>query len=710
MDCLFVGAGAVARKYAAGLPESSLSPSAVCDLERGRAASLAAEVGDAATDSGGPAIYADLDAMLAAEDAPLVVNLTGHAAHAAVTRACLSADRHVFSEKPLALDPAEAAGLLDLARDRDLALGCAPIAPECDAQRHARTLLDDGRLGDVRLAYATAHVGRVTEWHDRPDSFLSVGPLFDGAVYPLSVLVDWFGPVERVRAADAVGAWPEREGATPDAPPHVEATVEFAGAGAGGDAPGADAGTGPVVSLRASLYADHRSREFYSLELHGDDGTLYLDDAGAMAADRDAVRVRGGDRESVSAPHPRPRRERSHLDGPDRLARALARGDRPRDSARRAAHVVAVCAAIEAEATDPDGTGRPVAGVGGGADAGPATDAGGDADRGGDGVATASLRRSDRGPPPVRPLAGAEGRLGGARSRSAAVRLPPVGLGCSRYRGDEYVDRIDSIATALDAGYRLLDSAELYGNESRIGDLLASPGTPDREGLFVLGKAWNTNHGRIREACEGSLSELGIDSFDCYALHWPDAWAYTEPLRRLAERPIDEREALTFPTDDDGERATADRDLADTWRDLAALREEGLTRTIGICNVGRDRLAELVAETGIAPAVVQVERHPYTPREDLVSWCHERGIRVIAHSPLSAPGLLDDPVVSEVADEAGVSPAAAVLAWNVADGVVPIPASTDREHVVENLAAARVELTDARRARLDGLADPEFER
>ncbi|MFC7068053.1 aldo/keto reductase [Halobaculum lipolyticum] len=667
MNCLLVGAGAVARRYVARLDDSPLALAAVCDLDRERASDLASAVGGDG-DATAPAVYADLDAMLAAEDAPLVVNLTSHAAHAAVTRTCLDAGRHVFSEKPLALDPDEAAALLGRARDRDLALGCAPIAPACDAQRHARTLLSDGRLGDVGLVYATAHVGRVTEWHERPDSFLAVGPLFDGAVYPLSVLVDWFGPVERVRSADAVDVWPAREARRPEAPAHVETTLQFV--------------DGPVVSLRASLYADHRSREFYGVECHGDDGTLYLRDAGAMAADPDAVLVRGGDRESVAAPHPRPRRERAHLDGPSRLARAVARGDRPRDTAVRGAHVAAVCAAVEAEATDPENAGRAVGGVDTGgllAGAGP------------------------RSAPPVRPPAA-------GRPPDGALRLPPVGFGCSRYRDGEYVDRVDSVATALDAGYRLLDSAELYGNESRIGDLLASPGSPDREGLFLLGKAWNTNHGQLREACEGSLAELGVDSFDCYALHWPDAWAYTEPLRRLADRPVEEQEALTFPETADGDRATADRDLAETWRDLATLRDEGLARTIGICNVDLDRLRSLVAETGIEPALVQVERHPYAPGNDLVTWCHDRGIRVVAHSPLSAPGLLEDPVVREVAAEVGVSPAATVLAWNVAAGVVPIPSSVDTEHVVDNLAAARVDLTADQRARLDALADPEFER
>lgn len=656
-----VGTGDVARQYAAGLRESPLSLVGVCDRDRDRAAafrsSLAGDVGDDLL----PSVYGDLDRMLNEEAAPLAVNLTGHAAHADVTRACLDAGRHVFSEKPLALDPTEAADLLERARARDLALGCAPINVECDAQRHALTLRSDGRLGAVRLAYAHAHVGRVTEWHDRPDSYLSVGPLYDGAVYPLSLLVDWFGPVDRVRTADAVDAWPARERRRPEAPAHVEATLEFA--------------AGPTVSLRASLYADHRSREFYSVELHGDDGTLYIEDCGALAADRDAVRVRGGDRESVPAPHPRPRRVRSHLAGPERVARRVARGERPRASAVRAAHVVAVCAAVAAEATDPAGGGRPVGGV--------------DA---------ASLSRGGRVPPSVRPAAT-------GRPPRAALRLPPVGLGRSRDRDGEDADAADPLGTALDAGCRLFDTAGPSGIESRLGGLLDAPGTPDRDALFLLGGTRNATRGGIREACEGSLAALGVDALDCYALRRADSPASRGPPCRSPGSPADERESATRPADDGGTRATADRPLADAWRDLAALRDDGLARTIGVRGVGLDRLRGLVAETGIEPALVGVERNPYEPRSALVEWCHARGIRVVARSPLSAPGLLADHVVREAAADADTTPAAAVLAWNVADGVVPLPSIVDPERVVDRLAAARVELDDGARARLDGLVD-----
>jgi len=661
MECAFVGCGAVAEKYAAGLDASPLSPVAVCDLDADRAASFAAATGATA--------YTDLDTLLDATDAPLVVNLTSHGAHAAVTERALRAGRHVWSEKPLALGAERARDLVAFAARHDRALGCAPLTPDCEGQRLARRALDDGRLGPVRLAYAHAHVGRVTEWHDAPDSFLRVGPLYDGAVYPLSLLVSWFGPARRVRVADAVDPWPDRESREPARPSHVEATVAFA--------------NGPLVRLTASLYAPHRSREFYSLECHGDDGSLYLADAGGLGGD-DHTPVSVGRVGRAYTPNPltTPPQRTPYLAGPERLAASVRRGCPDRSTARRAAHVVGICDAIErasdlGESVAVDGSvvddaaRRPVVWSVGGDEAGGAT-------------------------PPTPP--------------TAALRLPPVGFGCSRYRDGTYVDRRDSIERALDAGYRLLDAGELYGNEARIGELIAAPGSPDREALFVVSKVWNTNHGHVAEACETTLADLGLDTLDCYMIHWPESWAYTGPLRRLAELPVEKQEALTFPETADGERDRADVRLESTWRRMEAVYDRGLAATLGICNVDLSTLADLVEFARVPPAVVQVPRHPYRPRDDLVAWCHERGIRVIAHSPLSVPGLLDDPVVTDVAAEMGVSPATAVLAWHVGDGVVPIPASTDPDHVVENLAAAGYRLPPEGRERFAALEDPTFER
>ncbi|WP_096393812.1 aldo/keto reductase [Halorubrum trapanicum] len=671
MNCLLVGAGAIAPEYAAGLPESSLSLAGVVDLDADRAAALAA-------DRGCPS-FADLETALERVDAPLVVNLTSHAAHAAVTRTALEAGRHVYSQKPLALDADEARSLVALARDRGLALGCAPGTPRAPSQRRAGRLLADGRLGPVGLGYAHAHVGRVTDWHDRPDSFLEIGPLYDGAVYPLALLVAWFGPVERVRVADALDVWPEREERRPSTPSHVEATLAFA--------------AGPTVRLTASFYAPHRSREFYGLELHGDDGSLYLKGTGAMDDDRDGVRFGRVGREYVSAPPDSPTEPYEYVDAVERLAASVEAGSPSRAGGRRGAHVVAVCNAIEA-AAEGDG---PVA----------VDDCGATAD-----------------PPPapvVRPAASGEGDAsggaagdgsGGGGEGAAAVRLPAVGFGCSRYRDGEYVERADSIATALDAGYRLLDSAELYGNEHRIGELLAAPGAPDRERVFLLGKAWRTNHRRehLLAACAGSREELGIDAFDCYALHWPSALEHRGELRRLAERPVERQEALTFPEDADGEPATDDVSLATAWENLEAVHDRGWARTLGVCNVSRAQL-ETVLEAGtVDPALVQVERHPYRPRNDLIDFCRERGIRVVAHSPLSAPGLLDEPALNAIGADRGLSPAEVVIAWNASQGVVPIPSSTTESHVVSNLAAGSERLAADEIARVDALRDPDFER
>ncbi|WP_137682822.1 aldo/keto reductase [Haloarcula mannanilytica] len=662
MNCLFVGAGAIAQEYAAGLADSTLSLAGVCDLNGERATALASEHGCPS--------FTDFETALAEVEAPVVVNLTSHAAHAAVTRTALEADRHVYSQKPLALDADTAAELVALAQQRDLALGCAPEPERGPSQQRAGRLLADGRLGPVRLGYAHAHVGRVTDWHDRPASFLEIGPLYDGGVYPLALLVAWFGPVERVRVADALDIWPARESRRPAVPSHVEATLEFR--------------AGPVVRLTASFYAPHRSREFYGLELHGDDGSLYLAGTGAMDTATDDVRYGRIGREYTPVPPQSPTQPTAYLDGVERLARSVEHGDPSRATGRRGAHVVAVCNAIETAAE----SGGPVSVRDLGATSTPLPD-----------PVSEGLQS---------PKDDSERQNEGA----ASLGLPPIGFGCSRYRDGEYVSRTDSIETALDAGYRLLDSAELYGNEHRIGDLLAAPGSPDREHLTILGKVWRTNHRRehLIEACASSRSELGIESFDCYMLHWPEAWAHRGPLTRLAEKPVAEQEALTFPEDEAGDIETADISLPEAWENLTAVHERGWARTLGVCNVSRPQLETILDTETVRPAVVQIERHPYQPQRDLVAFCQERGIAVVAHSPLSAPGLLDESVLQEIGETHGLSPAQVVLAWNVAQGVVPIPSSTTRAHVVANLAAAAERLSDADCRRIEALQDPSFER
>ena len=656
MDCLFVGAGTIAYEYADALKPTSLSLTAVCDVDEERAGAFGKDYD--------VQWYTDLETALNAVEAPIVVNLTSHTAHAPVTRQALEANRHVYSQKPLALDSAQAEELLDLAQNRALGLRVAPENPHGPSQRRAARNIAEERLGNVQMAYAYAHVGRVTEWHDRPGSFLTTGPLYDGAVYPLTLLTSWFGPVATVRVADGFNVWPRDEAQSPSASSHIEATLEFE--------------VGLNVRLTTSFYTPHRSREFYGLELHGDSGSLYLKDTGAMTTATDHVQFGRRGREYTIVPPQSPVTETKYSDAIEEFAKTIATVNHTYSTARRGAHVVAICNAIETAIDD-----------GGPIDI-PSFEM--EVDR----IPNSSIR------PERTPRTG----------RQKSIRLPSVGFGCSRYRDGDYVDRDESIETALDAGYRFFDSAELYGNEHRIGSLLQEQGSPNREAIFLLGKVWRTNHRQehMLKAARGSLDELGIDAFDSYSLHWPDAWEHRGPLDRLAEKPIERQEALTFPKDSDGTIEKADIPLERAYENLEKVYEEGLTRTLGVSNVTKPQLETILRVARIPPSIVQIERHPYLPQTELVSYCHEHGIRVVAHSPLSAPGLLEEPVLKDIADRYGVSPAGVVIAWNVAQGVVPIPSSTKESHVVSNLQAGSVELDTEALNRIDSLQSSEFQR
>ena len=685
MDVALIGCGHIASAYADGLaayPDLSLTATADLEVERARAL---AEPHDATP-------YPGAEALLEGSDAPLVVNLTTHDAHAAVTRTALDAGRHVLSEKPLALDAAEARALVDRAGRRGLALGAAPLSGWADPQQHAARLLRDEHVGPVRAVYAVGNFGRTTEWNDNPEPFLRVGPLYDGAVYPLTVLTTAFGPVRRVRTADAELLLAEHEhDGRPfrvDTPDHVTATLEMTG--------------GAVVQLTASMYVPHRTRHFASLEFHGDAGSLYLDDCGTLDGRTDAppVQVARLGRSYRTCPLPRRPAPLTYGAGVADLARAARRGDAPLASGRQAAHVVVALGAIEACAED----------------AGP--------------VEVDPVGFSAPAPLPwttapephrtVHPLASdaetkpAEADDGlSARPAGDVVALPPIGFGCSRYRGgDTYVDLDASMADALAAGVRLFDTAELYGTEAALGTLLDGPLGPPRERLFVVGKAWNTNHRpeHLRAAARASLDRLGLQQFDCYMLHWPTAWQHQGPLGDLSRRSHEEATALTFPTDEAGDPLEANVALAETWAAMEGLVDAGRARTLGICNVSAAELEDLLALANVPPAVVQVKCHPYHRPAALLDTAHANGIRVMAHSPLSAPGLLQDETLRAVADAHDVSTAQVVLRWTVQRGVVPIPSSTDPDHVHANADVFDFALTEAEMARIDALHRPDFER
>ncbi|ALJ21545.1 aldo/keto reductase [Microbacterium sp. No. 7] len=248
------------------------------------------------------------------------------------------------------------------------------------------------------------------------------------------------------------------------------------------------------------------------------------------------------------------------------------------------------------------------------------------------------------------------------------VSFPELGLGTYNLRGPEGTD---AIVSAVEVGYRLLDSAVSYENEAEVGEAVRRSGIRDE--LIVTTKVPGRDHGydETIASAEGSLERLGLDRIDLYLIHWPNPsvgkWL-------------------------------------DTWRAMIALRERGAVRSIGVSNFTPAMLTRLIDETGVAPAVNQVELHPYFPQAELRAFHAEHGIRTESWSPLARRSeLLSEPVVGEIAAAHGVSPTQAVLRWHVQLGSTPIPKSASAERQAENADVFGFSLTDAEVAALAAL-------
>jgi alcohol dehydrogenase (NADP+) len=236
---------------------------------------------------------------------------------------------------------------------------------------------------------------------------------------------------------------------------------------------------------------------------------------------------------------------------------------------------------------------------------------------------------------------------------------------------------------ALDAGYRHLDCAERYRNEAEIGEVLqahyAASGL-SRRNIFITTKLWNTNHRpeRVQAALEGSLNRLGLDDLDLYLIHTPFAF-----------QPGDNPDPRSESGDVLYDRGVT---LQDTWSAMEDLVRKGRTRAIGISDVGLDQLAPLYDAASIKPAVIQVEVHPYLPQTELLAFCRERGMVVLAFAPLGhgiRPGPIEDTVVLSIAKRLARSPAQVLLAWAVQRGTAMLttPKSAERARENFNIAA-----------------------
>ncbi len=252
---------------------------------------------------------------------------------------------------------------------------------------------------------------------------------------------------------------------------------------------------------------------------------------------------------------------------------------------------------------------------------------------------------------------------------NTGARIPQVGLGVWQAARGESTR--DAVATALRFGYRHVDTARIYGNESDVGDGLRAAGLA-RGDVFVTTKLWNADHGydAALRAFDGSLKRLGLDYVDLYLVHWPVAGLRLE-----------------------------------SWRALEKLHAEGRARAIGVSNYLRPHLEELLGHAKVVPAVNQIELSPFLQRRDTVDFCRARGIVLEAYSPLTHGQRLDHAVVVDVARRVGRTPAQVLLRWGIQKDFVVLPKSTREARIAENAALFDFALDADAMGRLDALEE-----
>lgn len=248
--------------------------------------------------------------------------------------------------------------------------------------------------------------------------------------------------------------------------------------------------------------------------------------------------------------------------------------------------------------------------------------------------------------------------------------IPQVGLGVWQTPPE---DTERAVATALEAGYRHVDTAAAYQNEREVGQALKTSGVP-REDVFITTKLWNADQGydTTLSAFDKSMQRLGLDYLDLYLIHWP---------------------------------MPAKGAFVETFKAFVHLREQGRIRSIGVSNFEPEHLRELVDATGIVPAVNQIELHPLLQQEELREVHAQMGIATEAWSPLGQGSLLSNETVVSVADAHGKTPAQVLIRWHMQLGNIVIPKSVTPERIVSNFDVFDFELSEQDMASVSTLGD-----
>lgn len=248
--------------------------------------------------------------------------------------------------------------------------------------------------------------------------------------------------------------------------------------------------------------------------------------------------------------------------------------------------------------------------------------------------------------------------------------IPQLGFGVFQI---DPADTVAAVTTALEIGYRHIDTAEMYGNEREVGEAIRRSGIP-REEIFVTSKLNNGFHRPedAQRAFADTLDALGLEQIDLFLVHWP------------------------LPTRYDG-------DFVSTWRTMASFADDGRAASVGVSNFQPAHLARIIDETGVVPAVNQVEVHPYLTNEAVRAADAEHGIATEAWSPIAQGGVLDDPVIVEVAEAHGVTPAQATLRWHIERGDIVFPKSVTESRIRENFDLFGFSLTPDEVTRISAL-------
>jgi diketogulonate reductase-like aldo/keto reductase len=249
------------------------------------------------------------------------------------------------------------------------------------------------------------------------------------------------------------------------------------------------------------------------------------------------------------------------------------------------------------------------------------------------------------------------------------VEMPLFGLGVWQIPSGAPTQR--AVTHALQAGYRLIDTAKFYGNEADVGLAVRASGLP-RDEVFITTKVWNTDHGyeASLKACQASLKRLGFPSMDLYLIHWP------VPGGRK-----------------------------DTWRAMEHILKEGKARAVGVSNYTIPHLEELLTSSSVVPAVNQVELSPFLYQRELLEYCTRHGIAVEAYSPLTKGHRLGDERLAAVARKYGKSVPQVLIRWGLQHGIIEIPKSARAEHIRENAQVFDFEIRPEDMRALDSLGE-----